>query len=142
MSRTRSEQRLAFAMLDIDYFKNYNDEYGHHAGDFALIQIAALFKKQMQRANDYAFRIGGEEFAVLYYAKNDEEAITFIETIQASVEALKIKNSESLVSDYLTVSAGFCLLPPRAEMSDKAIYKQCDTLLYKAKSNGRNQVAY
>jgi len=142
MSSTRSEQRLALAMLDIDYFKLYNDTYGHHAGDLALIKIAHLFKAKMQRANDYAFRIGGEEFAVLFYARNDDEAITFIEAIQSSVEALNIEHSESPISSYLTVSAGVYLLPPNNDMTEKDIYKQCDALLYQAKEKGRNRVVY
>jgi diguanylate cyclase (GGDEF)-like protein len=141
-SAKRSQNILAFAMLDIDYFKRYNDTYGHQEGDQALIRVAQQLKHKMQRASDAVYRLGGEEFAVLYQAENSQEAIDNIVDIQHSIEQLHINHSKNEVSNYLTISAGLFLFKPEDNINITEAYKCCDEQLYKAKNSGRNQVKY
>ncbi|MDA7746576.1 GGDEF domain-containing protein [Psychromonas sp.] len=141
-TREAHELKLVLSMIDIDYFKLYNDQYGHQAGDLVLNEIAEVLKQNLNRVDGFAFRIGGEEFAVLFYASNNLEALTLIETIQSQIRSLKIEHAKSPISSYLTLSAGLVLIPSQVYVSEESAYKQCDALLYKAKANGRNQIAY
>jgi len=137
----RNNQQLAFVMIDIDFFKRYNDTYGHQQGDQALIDVAHFLKGKMKRANDAVFRLGGEEFAVLFSVKNHQQAFDIAKDVIQGVEALEITHEDSDVSRYLTVSAGLLVIENSNEKSKDEIYKACDDLLYKAKNSGRNQVA-
>jgi len=141
-SAKRSKKTLAFAMLDIDYFKFYNDNYGHQLGDQALVKVAQQLKNKMKRANDTVYRLGGEEFAILFQVESDSEAVTTLNEVQHSIEELKIDHLHNKVSNYLTISAGLFLLSPADNIDKTQAYKICDELLYKAKSNGRNRVSY
>ena len=138
----RSNSILAFAMLDIDFFKLYNDTYGHQKDDEALIAVAKQLKKKMQRASDAVYRIGGEEFAILYHAENSQDAINNIIDIQHSIENLKIKHRVNNASSFLTISVGLRLFLPGDYISPEQAFKRCDEQLYKAKNNGRNKVSY
>jgi len=130
---------LAFAMVDIDYFKLYNDTYGHQAGDQALVTVSDLLKKNLRRSNDAVFRLGGEEFALLFKVKNATEAYMMVEGIRRGIEELKIQHSKSTVSRYLTVSCGLEVITSEHEISEQKAYKICDDFLYQAKHAGRNQ---
>jgi diguanylate cyclase (GGDEF)-like protein len=136
----RNNNFLAFAMFDIDFFKNYNDTYGHQGGDQILIRIAELLRGKLHRSSDAVFRIGGEEFCLVFQVKEQQSAVNMIEKIQISIEEMKIKHINNEVSKYLTLSAGLLLLRPEDEINDKQAYKMCDDLLYKAKNAGRNQM--
>ncbi len=138
----RSNSTLAFAMLDIDFFKLYNDTYGHQKGDEALITVAKQLKKKMQRASDAVYRIGGEEFAILYQAENAQDAINNIIDLQRSIENLKIMHQANEASCFLTISVGLHLFLPGDDISPEQAFKRCDEQLYKAKDNGRNKVSY
>ena len=138
----RSNNTLAFAMLDIDFFKLYNDTYGHQKGDEALISVARQLKNKMQRASDAVYRVGGEEFTILYQAENAQDAINNIIDIQHSIENLKIEHQANKVSCFLTVSVGLHLFLPGDDISPEQAFKRCDEQLYKAKDNGRNKVSY
>jgi diguanylate cyclase (GGDEF)-like protein len=138
----RSNSTLAFAMLDIDFFKLYNDTYGHQKGDEALITVAKQLKKKMQRASDAVYRIGGEEFAILYQAENAQDAINNIIDLQRSIENLKIMHQANEASCFLTISVGLHLFSPSDDISPEQAFKHCDEQLYKAKDNGRNKVSY
>ena len=136
----RNAQLLAYVMIDIDFFKRYNDYYGHQQGDEALIAVAQALKNKMKRANDAIFRIGGEEFALLFTVKNKEQATNIANDVIYSIEALKISHKKSDVSEFLTISAGLFLIEIDNTKSKDDIYKACDNLLYEAKNTGRNQV--
>jgi diguanylate cyclase (GGDEF)-like protein len=124
--------------MDIDHFKQYNDNYGHQAGDEVLIKFAKCLKENLHRSSDYVFRLGGEEFAIVYQPETKEKAIEFANTIKDNIEKLQIKHEFSSVRLYITASMG--LVCKNANDIDDKIYKQADALLYEAKENGRNQI--
>ncbi|MCP4487443.1 MAG: diguanylate cyclase [Gammaproteobacteria bacterium] len=140
MQRIRRDcSGVAFGLLDIDFFKQFNDTYGHSEGDFALQQIASALQSSLQRADDYCFRFGGEEFCFMFHAKSIAEVKTVGERIRATVERLKIKHRENSVSHFVTISLGVAFLPKVTNESLGYMTKQADNLLYQAKETGRNK---
>jgi diguanylate cyclase (GGDEF)-like protein len=139
-SSKRKSELLGFILLDIDHFKQYNDNYGHQKGDDVLIQFAACLKKSLHRADDLVFRLGGEEFGVIFKANSKDKALLFANSIKSNIENLKIKHEYSSTSPYITASLGL-VCQNGIEIEDMDVmYKQADEMLYKAKANGRNQV--
>ena len=137
-SAKRKNELIAFLFMDIDHFKQYNDNYGHQAGDEVLIKFARCLKESLHRSSDYVFRLGGEEFAIVYQPETKEKAIEFANTIKNNIEKLQIKHEFSSVRLYITASMG--LVCKNANDIDDKIYTQADALLYEAKESGRNQV--
>jgi diguanylate cyclase (GGDEF)-like protein/PAS domain S-box-containing protein len=131
-----------FLMIDIDHFKQYNDHYGHQKGDESLILVAKAIKNSLNRASDYCFRLGGEEFGVLYKVDTKEKAIKFAEYIRKNVEDLKIEHKYSSTNPYITISIGLVAVQGSHAKSENIseVYKNADSLLYEAKISGRNQV--
>lgn len=141
-SLKRNNLRLSFLMIDIDYFKQYNDTYGHKMGDKALKKVAEVFQQYMKRADDYCFRLGGEEFSIVFKVKDKNEAVIFANKIKNAIEDLKIIHQKNHTSKYLTISMGLiCKLAKDIDSMD-TLYNEADELLYMAKSNGRNRVEY
>lgn len=138
----RTNQLLVFIMLDIDYFKQYNDTYGHQAGDVAIKCVAKQLKLSLKRASDKAFRLGGEEFGVLCVGMNEAEVLTFANSIRTNIENEQIKHKNSKVSRYLTISMGAIIVKAGIIESVNHMYKCADKALYEAKENGRNQIAF
>jgi diguanylate cyclase (GGDEF)-like protein len=137
----REHSILSFIIMDIDYFKKYNDSYGHSAGDDALIAVSGAIKKTLHRGSDFAFRLGGEEFGILFSGLSQEESLEFADQIRRNVEELKISHANSAVSPYITVSLGLLVIDFAQESVDaNGFYTMADSALYKAKENGRNQV--
>lgn len=136
-SAKRSDEMLALAIIDVDHFKKYNDTYGHPAGDQVLIALANLFKETMKRSDDVLFRLGGEEFALLYKPKGEAEAIDLLEQIREAVEAIVY---DEKVQSTITISAGLYIIKPQKAQSFEQVYKSADELLYQAKELGRNRV--
>lgn len=134
----RDKKELSMLMFDVDYFKQYNDTYGHQEGDNALKAVAAILSKHTNRSYDYAFRVGGEEFVILSYQKDFATLEQFADTILKDVEALKISHKNNNASNYLTLSAGVMLFGQEHLLNTDEMYKEVDKLLYKAKENGRN----
>lgn len=133
----RENLTLSLLCLDIDYFKKYNDAFGHLEGDKILIEVANSLKSNLLRATDYLFRIGGEEFCILFSGMNIQESMSFSIEIIKNVEKLGIKQidgSNVTMSAGLIVQEGFNI----AEAMD--FYKYGDNALYEAKDKGRNQV--
>lgn len=131
--------KCAFIMIDIDYFKQYNDTYGHQKGDFVLQKVAEVLKNSTNRASDFAFRVGGEEFAIVTILKKDK-VLNYAKAIKESIYNLKIEHSNSLVSNYITCSIGIsCKMAKDIKNSDE-IYKEADDNLYEAKNIGRNSI--
>ncbi len=136
----RSNQFVCFSLIDIDYFKKYNDTYGHQMGDTVLKKVANLFKACAQRANDCCFRIGGEEFCIIFSADNKKSAYEFMLRIKSGVEGLKIKHAKSSTSKFVTISIGLTC-KKGANVSDiELLFSETDKLLYEAKATGRNKV--
>ena len=136
----RYKHPFSMIILDIDYFKQFNDTYGHPKGDFALVEVAKAIKKSALRDTDRCFRIGGEEFAVLFSANKKEDAFNFAQKLRQNVENLKIEHKNSKVSRYLTISIGVFFTDELKNSKSEDIYRVCDKALYESKQNGRNQV--
>ena len=137
----RSKSILSLIMFDVDFFKKYNDANGHKAGDDALIAIAGCVKRSLNRGSDFAFRIGGEEFAIIFSNLSNAEAVDFAEQIRVNVENLNIHHSNSTVSEHITISVGLLSIDYSQENIDSTnFYTLADDALYKAKNSGRNQV--
>jgi diguanylate cyclase (GGDEF)-like protein/PAS domain S-box-containing protein len=136
----RKNLLICMMILDVDFFKLYNDNYGHSMGDDALIKVAQCLKTSLKRANDLAFRLGGEEFAIVFTTEDRTKALEFANIIRTNIEQLHIEHNWSSISQNMTVSIG--LVCKRAiEVYDKeTIYKEADHALYDAKKAGRNRV--
>jgi len=134
----RENTPLSQIMIDIDYFKEYNDQYGHAAGDQALKKVAQVIFKQLKRPFDFVARYGGEEFAVLLPNTPAQDAFNIMESCRQAVEDLKIEHEKNTVSKYLTISIGGVNSFPTPLMCSAATFKLADDMLYKAKGKGRN----
>ena len=126
-------------ILDLDYFKDYNDTYGHIAGDEALQKIADVLKSSMRREADSAFRLGGEEFCGLLMANTHEKIINSIENVRKNIEALNIEHKKSPY-EKITASFGVCTIHSYDKKDLDAMYKIADDALYEAKRAGRNTI--
>lgn len=135
----RSKHTLTVIMLDIDYFKMFNDNYGHLFGDSVLEQVADVLKHTAQRAGDYVFRYGGEEFCIVTSGLSREISWQFAEKLRLSIRALDIENEQS-PHRYLTASAGFWCVSDLNEITPSALLLNADNALYRAKAIGRNAV--
>lgn len=135
----RSKEHSVFIMIDIDYFKQYNDFYGHPEGDVALKSVSRILSGNTNRANDYVFRLGGEEFGVFINCEDLEKAKAFIDKLRLAVMALEIDHNKSSVCKYLTISLGAIFIDSVDTLDMQDIYIKADNLLYKAKENGRNK---
>jgi diguanylate cyclase (GGDEF)-like protein len=135
----RERVNLSFLMIDIDFFKKYNDTYGHRQGDELLKTAGDVFKKSLKRTTDFIARLGGEEFGVLLYATNSYQANIIAEKIRKNVESeiVVMPNGEKT---QFTVSIGICSMIPHVDVKLTSIVEDADKALYKAKQNGRNRV--
>ena len=133
---------LGVCLLDVDYFKAFNDTYGHAQGDDALVTISALLKGSLLRDTDYAFRYGGEEFLLVFAASELNKMDYFLQSIRRGVENLKIPHQASAVNDHITISMGAVFIPESIMPIDSEIaILQADRELYKVKNNSRNAVS-
>ena len=131
---------LGLFMLDIDFFKNFNDSKGHLAGDDCLKSIAAAIDSSLKRGGDIVVRYGGEEFAAILPGINLEAAQRVAERIIDNVQKLQIRHPDSSVSEFVTLSIGGAIALPCAESEMTEIIKKADVALYSAKKNGRNRI--
>ncbi|WP_219838048.1 PAS domain S-box protein [Paenibacillus sp. R14(2021)] len=134
------QQPLSLIMFDIDYFKSYNDSYGHLRGDTALKSVAAYARSSLVDPEGFVARYGGEEFGIVLPNTTLLEAAALGEAIRAGVENKCIPHSKSKVSSYLTVSFGVASVIPEPEVSEEALVSAADIMLYQAKRT-RNTVA-
>ncbi len=139
-SARREKATVCFAILDIDYFKQYNDAYGHIAGDEVLKSLATSMRYSMQRADDYCFRLGGEEFGIIFKGMSHEVAKILIERMRQNIQDLQIKHEGSSVNEYVTASFGLVVREASSIKSERELYREADILLYEAKKAGRNRV--
>jgi diguanylate cyclase (GGDEF)-like protein len=138
----RSNNPFVFMMLDIDFFKQYNDTYGHLQGDVALQAVAKVLKTTLQRPGDYPFRLGGEEFGIILTDIDCNNARSMGEKVREGIESLKIEHKGSKILPTLSISIGGICIVPTADMSEDALIHTADTNLYAAKERGRNQVMF
>ena len=131
---------LGLIMLDIDYFKRYNDYYGHQAGDDCLKELAAVMKEVISPEKDLVARYGGEEFAIILPESNLRKIEAVTKKLQAKIDNLKIEHPDSPIANYVTVSIGGVVTRPQRNESFEQLIEKTDDLLYKAKKNGRNQI--
>lgn len=136
----RERQPVAVVMLDVDYFKRYNDRYGHAAGDEALRAIAAVIGRQGRRALDVTARYGGEEFVSLWYGIQQEDAQALLERLRAEVEALGLPHETSEAAAVVTLSIGMAWLEPQPHQDLSDALRLADVALYLAKEQGRNRI--
>ncbi len=136
----RSGLPLSLIMFDIDYFKQYNDYYGHLKGDDCLKQVSSILRKESKRASDLLARYGGEEFVLLLPETSEAQAYEIAMQCISAVQDKQIVHEYSLVSDTLTISAGISSIVPFRESEPLALINAADELLYQAKRNGRNRV--
>jgi diguanylate cyclase (GGDEF)-like protein/PAS domain S-box-containing protein len=135
---------ISLLLIDIDYFKQYNDTYGHGDGDECLIKVADTMARGV-RKNDLVCRIGGEEFGVILSNTNKAEAISLAERLCKKVQELKIPHSKSDVSNHVTVSIGVSTANPSERsnhVDQEKLFLLADQALYKSKKRGRNQVNF
>lgn len=137
---SREETALAIIMIDVDFFKAYNDELGHVAGDECLQKIAIAIRDSLKRPTDLVARYGGEEFIVLLPSTSIEGAISLADEIRIQVIKLKLVHPTSSVSSYVTVSLGVTGAYPGKDVSKEVLLKKADEALYHAKAAGRNKV--
>lgn len=135
----RLQHNIAFMMLDIDFFKQYNDTYGHLAGDETLKAVADVLKTTLKRPTDYVFRLGGEEFGVLLTETNEQETKLVAGNINKNIESLEIEHEKNGASDFVTISIGVVLTIPSSEAEQESILSEADKKLYEAKESGRNR---
>ncbi len=126
--------------MDIDHFKQYNDTYGHQAGDKVLENIGKTLKSSLKRGSDFAFRLGGEEFGIIFSDLNESESSIFANLVRKNIEKLQIEHKNNSASSYVTASMGLIVQKEKDILSDDEIYKLADDALYQAKESGRNRV--
>jgi diguanylate cyclase (GGDEF)-like protein len=137
---SRARQRVAVLLIDIDWFKDYNDRYGHQAGDECLRAVAVCLSQCARRPLDFVARYGGEEFAVVLYDASREYTAAVLTRIQRSVAELNIAHEASKVASRLTVSIGAAFVLPGSNRTYEGLVQLADEALYTAKEQGRNRV--
>lgn len=135
----RHQEPLSLLLIDVDYFKNYNDYYGHQVGDTCLTQVAQALAAVTQRSTDLFARYGGEEFAAILVRTSLQESLHVAELMQSAIANLAIPHATSPVKSTITVSMGVLSIVPTSENSIETAIAQADQLLYRAKKAGRNQ---
>jgi len=135
----RSKGTFSILFIDVDYFKFYNDTYGHQKGDEVLAAVSRAISLQLPRSSDIAARYGGEEFIVVLAETNADGAIFVGEKIRSAIEALNILHSKSQIG-HISVSVGVAVYDGAVHNSINAVLNAADSALYKAKGNGRNNV--
>lgn len=136
----RSKSPLSLIIADIDYFKGFNDYYGHAGGDQCLYSVALALSSLMHRSSDMVARYGGEEFVAILPGTDLNGAATLAEYWRSVIEAMQMPHAKSGVSDYVTISVGYASLIPARDQLPYILLGVADEMLYQAKDNGRNQI--
>ncbi|MGM0518256.1 MAG: GGDEF domain-containing protein [Campylobacterota bacterium] len=131
--------KCAFIILDIDFFKQYNDTYGHDLGDETLKKIALLLKDYFNEKYEFVFRLGGEEFGVILFDIDEQILHKRLKTVNKKIVELGIEHKNSKILDVVSISIGAVIYEPNSHISSNHLYKLADKCLYKSKDNGRNQ---
>lgn len=141
MNRARRDGKIfAFMMIDVDFFKKYNDTYGHQKGDEVLRKVGVVLKEQLKRSGDFAFRLGGEEFGVTLAVQHESEAFEVAERLRMAIVALQVPHRANSAAPHVTTSCGLLTICADKDQSlhPDTIYRLTDETLYRAKEAGRN----
>ncbi len=135
----RTNSYITFMMLDVDFFKQYNDTYGHMEGDFALKSVAKVLKDTLKRPSDYVFRLGGEEFGILLSDTDESSSAKLARELCDTLRAREIKHEKSKVNKFLTISIGVVCCIADDALDDEILLSRADEMLYEAKETGRDR---
>jgi diguanylate cyclase (GGDEF)-like protein len=138
----KQQQSISLVLIDVDYFKNYNDRYGHPQGDVCLKKIAKILKEQIRRPRDLVARYGGEEFVIVLPNTTTSGAVKIAQLIRIQLEKLKLEHGASTANKYVTLSFGIADVVPSGQTSPELLIKLTDQRLYEAKSQGRDRIAH
>jgi len=136
----RTKRPVSFLMIDIDYFKKYNDTLGHPAGDECLKQVATLLKQAVSRETDTVLRVGGEEFGILMPDTDNVGAVNIAQQIHDRINTVKFPHPDSPIAPYITLSMGLETLKPSDNIPKSDLLDRADKALYQAKQEGRNRI--
>jgi diguanylate cyclase (GGDEF)-like protein len=137
-SAAESGEQLAVAIADIDFFKAYNDKFGHLEGDKCLMRVASCLQQSFRRTSDIVSRYGGEEFLLVFEAKKDDD-FRLADKARENVLAMRIAHARTDISPYVSISIGVCLVRPTASVPMNGVLKTADDALYESKRSGRNR---
>ncbi len=137
----QAQQPLTVILCDVDYFKRYNDHYGHQAGDHCLQEIARAMERVVKRPNDLVARYGGEEFVIVLPSTPQDVAIAIAKALGQELKRLALPHEKSEVATHVSLSQGICCLIPSDRIPPEKIVAQADEALYRAKAEGRNRYA-
>ncbi len=136
----RNRSSISLIMCDVDFFKSYNDYYGHVPGDDVLKRIATAIDNRARRGNDLVARYGGEEFAIILPDAKIDQGYIIAEQIRLTVKELVIPHEKSDIDEHVTISLGVASVIPNMDMHSPSLIEQADQALYSAKESGRNRV--
>ncbi len=136
----RAKEPFVLAIVDIDNFKSYNDTYGHDMGNEALEKVGFILNQQTSRSGDYAFRIGGEEFAIILQSSFSEDIYAHLDNLREKIQLEKIDHINNKPFGTLTISIGAISVNNYEAIGITDVYKKADKNLYIMKNNGRNRV--
>lgn len=139
---SREQHPLSLILCDLDYFKFYNDTYGHLGGDFCLQQVAGILRQTLKCPADLVARYGGEEFAIILPNTDVQGALSIAQAIKKNVRGLEIPHLKSPVSQFVTLSLGIASIVPSPDSSPSQLIGAADEALYQAKAEGRDRIAY
>jgi diguanylate cyclase (GGDEF)-like protein len=134
------EMCISLLFLDIDFFKEYNDFYGHVAGDVCLNKIAKALKKSIHHTHDLAARYGGEEFVIILPHTRMDGAIQVAQYVRSNIDALAIRQAETIPFSYITVSVGVTSIIPKNKCKVLDFIRLADKAMYQSKKRGRDQI--
>ena len=137
----REKQALTVIMIDIDFFKHYNDHFGHLAGDDVLRKVAKILRNSVNRAADLVSRFGGEEFCIVLPNTSSAGGREIAEELRKSVLEARIPHAKGFIAPWLTISLGVSCLIPKSDALVEDLIHLADQALYQAKANGRNCVS-
>ncbi|MEO5361979.1 MAG: diguanylate cyclase [Nitrospirota bacterium] len=138
----RRKSPLSLMLIDVDYFKKYNDNYGHAAGDDCLRKVARMLKHSMPRAMDFVARYGGEEFACILPDTGQAGAVEVAKRLLNAVSSLQIPHEFSASANHITVSIGVSTITPPEAGTATDLIETADLALYESKASGRNQISF
>jgi diguanylate cyclase (GGDEF)-like protein len=141
MRERRAISYLSLLIIDIDYFKEYNDHYGHLEGDRCLLQVANALKRSLKRPGDFLARYGGDEFVAVLPHTDLAGALSMAEEMRRRVEDIGIIHQYSRASDAVSITLGVATIIPSEQITIESFIHMADLALYQAKKRGRNQVA-
>jgi diguanylate cyclase (GGDEF)-like protein len=136
----RERRPLSLILCDVDFFKLFNDTYGHQEGDICLQRVAGALLDEVRRPTDLVARFGGEEFAIILTDTPMAGTLAVAEAVCCAVRLLKIPHRASTIDPYVTLSAGVATLAPEADLTPEILVSLADQALYRAKQQGRNRV--